>query len=189
MPGSAFSRTTHSTRTPWVVWSINESLASYIACEYMYICIYSILIESKGDTMTRHVFRTRLSPRFCRAPSTCPCAVKVVATPPWTLARGLRGLRALGCPLLDPAPMLGPGDVVGVGTSPSPVPRRRAAGRSASAELGSVELMSGALPRPARRALSCRVCTVRKWAKSSGHFISSRVSFDRVATVTTVLLQ
>ena len=36
----------------------------------------------KANTMTRHVFRTRLSPRFGRAPSTCPCAVKVVATPP-----------------------------------------------------------------------------------------------------------
>ena len=172
-----------------MVSSINESLASYVACEHMYICIYSVLIESKQDTTARHVFLTRLSPRFGRAPSTCPCAVKAVATPPWTLARGLRGLRALGCPLLDPTPMLGPGDVVGVETSPTPVPRRRATGRSGSVELGSVELMSGALPRAARRALSCRVCTVRKWARSSGHFISSRVSFDRVATVTTVLLQ
>lgn len=149
-----------------------------------------MITESRGNTITRHVFRTRLSPRFDRAPSTCPCAVKVVATPLWALARGFRGLRALGCPLLGPpVPTLDPEVVARAGTSPTPVPRRRATGRSGSAELGSVELMSGALPRAARRALSCRVCTVRKWARSSGHFISSRASFDRVATVATVLLQ
>ena len=112
-----------------------------------------------------------------------------MATPPWTLARGLRGLRALGCPLLGPlVPTLDPEDVASAGTSPIPVPRRRVTGRSGSAELGSVELMSDALPRAARRALSCRVCTVRKWARSSGHFISSRASFDRVTRVGTVLL-
>jgi hypothetical protein len=54
------------------------------------------------------------------------------------------------------------GVVDGAGTSPTPVPRRRAMGRSGGAELGRVELMSGALPSPARRARSCRVCTVRK---------------------------
>jgi hypothetical protein len=48
--------------------------------------------------------------------------------------------------------------------------------------------MSGALPSAMRRARSCRVCTARKCARSSGHLISSRASFDRVATVATVLL-
>jgi hypothetical protein len=144
-------------------------------------------MKSKGEAQC-HVFRTRLSPRFGRVPSTCPCAVKVVATPPWTLARGLRGLRALGCPLLGPpVPTLGPEDVASAGTSPTPVTRRRVTGRSGR-ELGSVELISGALPRAARRALSCRVCTVRKWARSSGHSISSRASFDRIVTLATVLL-
>jgi hypothetical protein len=85
--------------------------------------------------------------------------------------------------------MLDVEDVDGVEASPTPVPRRRAMGRSGGAELGSVELMSGALPCTARRALSCRVCTVRKWARSSGHLISSRASLDLVATVTAVLLQ
>ena len=112
-----------------------------------------------------------------------------MATPPWTLARGLRGLRALGCPLLGPpVPALDPEDVASAGTSPIPVTRRRVTGRSGSEELGSEELISGALPRAARRALSCRVCTVRKWARSSGHSISSRASFDRIATLATVLL-
>ena len=82
--------------------------------------------------------------------------------------------------------MLDVEDVDGVEASPTPVPRRRTMGRSWGAELGSVELMSGALP--VRRARSCRVCTVRKWARSSGHLISSRASLDRVATVTAVLL-
>ena len=144
-------------------------------------------IERKREN---HVFRTRLSPRFDRAPRTCPCAVKVVATPPWTLARGFRGLRAPGRPLLGPPPTLLEVEVVdGAEDSPIPVVRRRAAGRSGGAEVGRVELMSGALPSTARRARSCRVCTVRKWARSSGHLISSRASFDLVATVTTVLLQ
>lgn len=148
-----------------------------------------MLIESKRSTIMNYVFRTRLSPRFGRAPRTCPCAVKVVATPPWTLARGLRGLRAPGRPLMAPPPMLDVEDVDGVETSPTPVPRRRAMGRSGVAELGRVELMSGALPCTARRARSCRVCTVRKWARSSGHLISSRASLDLVATVAAVLLQ
>jgi hypothetical protein len=58
--------------------------------------------------------------------------------------------------------MLDAGVVDGTGTSPTPVPRRRATGRSGGAELGSVELISGELPSTARRARSCRVCTVRK---------------------------
>jgi hypothetical protein len=140
--------------------------------------------------ITSHVFRTRLNPRFGRAPSTCPCAVKVVATPPWTLARGFSGLSAPGRPLLGPpVPTPCAKDVDGAGISPSPVTRRRATGRSGSAELGSVALTSGALPSAARRARSWRVCTARKCARSSGHFISSRLSFDRVATVTTGLLK
>ena len=85
--------------------------------------------------------------------------------------------------------MLEAEDVDEAETSATPVPRRRAMGRSGGAELGSVELISGALPSTARRARSCLVCTVRKWARSSGHLISSRASFDLVATVTTVLLQ
>jgi len=85
--------------------------------------------------------------------------------------------------------MLDVEDVDGTEISPIPVPRRREMGRSGGAELGSVELMSGVLPSAARRARSCRVCTVRKWARSSGHLISSRASFDLVATVTTVLLR
>lgn len=84
--------------------------------------------------------------------------------------------------------MLDVEDVDGVETSPTPVPRRRAMGRSGGAELGSVELMSAALPCTARRARSCRVCTVRKCARSSGHLISSRASLDLVV-VTAVLLQ
>jgi len=43
---------------------------------------YMIIIESKGDTITIQVFRTRLSARFGREPSTCPWAVKAVAIPP-----------------------------------------------------------------------------------------------------------
>ena len=48
---------------------------------YVHTYIQSVT-ESKEDAMACHVFRPRLSPRFGRAPSTCPCAVKVVATPP-----------------------------------------------------------------------------------------------------------
>jgi hypothetical protein len=47
----------------------------------MYFSAY-IYVNREQREKENHVFRTRLSPRFGRAPRTCPCAVKVVATPP-----------------------------------------------------------------------------------------------------------
>ncbi len=44
--------------------------------------LMSVINKQKEHNYGLCVFRTRLRPRFGRAPRTCPCAVKVVATPP-----------------------------------------------------------------------------------------------------------
>ena len=84
------------------------------------------------------------------------------------------------------------------GRTGSPVTLRRIGGRSAGVDVaagpGTGAAFAGgrsltenpakgvvvSVPSACRRAFSCRPCTSRKCAKSSGHLMSSRPSLDRV---------
>lgn len=89
------------------------------------------------------------------------------------------------------------GGLVGSTTCPS-LTFRRTVGRPGATLGPPTTLIDGRVstvnpdgpspPNACRRAFSCRICTARKWERSSCHLMSSRASLDRVAIVETAAL-